>query len=159
MVCGNAANLLLSRSLVRAREIAIRAALGASTWRLVRQLLVESLLYAVPAGGSGLALAYAGVRAFDAVVPSNGRPYWITFEMDYKVLGFLTLVVMLTGIVFGLAPALSIVRAGVHERLKERREARAAVNPLTGSRAYSSSPNSRRRRCCWSGLACSLAAL
>lgn len=119
VVCANAANLLLSRSLARTREIAIRTALGASRRILVRQLLIESLMYAALGGVLGLVLAYWGVRAFDLAVAGTGKPYWLTFGMDYRVFGFLALVVMLTGIVFGLAPALQLLRTGVNDRLKE----------------------------------------
>ncbi len=119
VVCANAANLLLSRALVRTREIAIRAALGASRHVLVRQLLIESLMYAALGGALGLVLAYWGVRAFDLAVAGTGKPYWLTFEMNYRVFGFLSLVVMLTGVGFGLAPALQLLRAGVNDRLKE----------------------------------------
>ena len=119
VVCANAANLLLSRSLSRTREIAIRTALGASRGVLVRQLLIESLLYAALGGALGLLLAYWGVRAFNLAVDGTGKPYWLTFAMDYRVFGFLALVVTLTGVVFGLAPALQLLRAGVNDRLKE----------------------------------------
>lgn len=118
IVCANAANLLLSRSLSRAQEISIRRALGASRATLVRQLLVESIAYAALGGTLGLLLAYWGVRAFDVAVAGTGRPYWLTFGMDYRVFGFFAAVVALTGVAFGLAPALHSLRADVNAHLK-----------------------------------------
>jgi predicted permease len=113
------ANLQLSRAIHRAREMAVRTALGASRWRIVRQLLVESILLGIAGGAIGLVIAVAGVRMFDAAVADVGKPYWITFEMDYVVFGFLGLLCVATGIIFGIVPALQVSKTNVNDLLKE----------------------------------------
>ncbi|MEO6239507.1 MAG: ABC transporter permease [Vicinamibacterales bacterium] len=119
IACANVANLLLSRSAHRSREIAVRIALGATRWRVVRQLLIESILLGFMGGAIGLLLAVAGVRMFDAAVADSGKPYWIVFSIDYVVFGYLALVCVITGILFGLAPALQVSKTNVNEILKE----------------------------------------
>ncbi len=119
IACANVANLLLSRSAHRSREIAVRIALGATRWRVVRQLLVESILLGCAGGALGLLLAMVGVRLFDRAVADTGKPYWIQFTMDFTVFGFLAAVCVLTGILFGLAPALQVTKTNVGEVLKE----------------------------------------
>jgi predicted permease len=119
IACANVANLQLSRSVQRSREVAIRMALGATRWRVVRQLLVESVVLGFLGGGLGLVLAIVGVRLFDRAVQDVGKPYWIVFSMDYTVFGFLAAVCAVTGILFGLAPALQVSRTNVNEILKE----------------------------------------
>jgi putative ABC transport system permease protein len=119
IACANVANLLLSRSAHRSREIAVRIALGATRWRVIRQLLVESIVLGFIGGGLGLLLALVGVRLFDAAVQDVGKPYWIVFTMDYVVFGFLAGICVLTGILFGLAPALQVSKTNVNEVLKE----------------------------------------
>ena len=119
IACANVANLLLSRSAHRAREIAVRVALGATRWRVVRLLLVESVVLGFIGGAVGLLLALVGVRLFDAAVQDVGKPYWIQFTMDYTVFGFLAAICIVTGVLFGLAPALQVSRTNVNEVLKE----------------------------------------
>ena len=119
IACANVANLLLARAADRSREMAVRISIGATRWRLVRQLLVESVLLAFVAGIAGLGLAYAGVRWFDANTTDIGKPYWMVFSMDATVVVFFAAVCLVTGIVFGLAPALYVSRASVSEVMKD----------------------------------------
>ena len=119
IACANVANLLLARSTGRAREIAIRVSIGATRWRIVRQLLVESVLLAAIGGVLGLLLAFAGTRWFDAATQGLGRPYYLQFTMDGRVFAFFAAVCLATGILFGLAPALHISKTDVNEVMKE----------------------------------------
>ncbi|PYR15680.1 MAG: hypothetical protein DMF94_31270 [Acidobacteria bacterium] len=119
IACANVANLLLARSATRSREMSVRVSLGASRWRIVRQLLVESVVLSIIGGLLGLALAFAGVRLFDAATQDVGKPYWIQFTMDGRVFGFFAAVCLGTGVVFGLAPALHVSKTDLNEVLKE----------------------------------------
>ena len=119
IACANVANLQLSRSVHRSREVAIRIALGATRWRVIRQLLVESVLLGAVGGVLGLGLAAVGVRLFDAAVADSGKPSWIHFTMDYTVFGYLAAICVLSGVLFGLAPALQVTKTNVNEVLKE----------------------------------------
>jgi predicted permease len=119
IACANVANLLLSRAVGRAREISIRAALGAGRWRLIRQLLTESMLLSLAGGLLGWAIAAWGIRAFDAAVIPTGKPAYINFAMDYRVFGYLAAITITTAILFGLAPALRLSGMDVNAALKE----------------------------------------
>jgi len=119
IACANVANLLLARSAHRARELAVRIALGATRWRIVRQLLIESVVLGCIGGALGLGLAIAGVRGLDAAVQDPDKPYWITFTVDYVVIGYVAAICVLTGIVFGLAPALHVSKTDTNNVLKE----------------------------------------
>ena len=119
IACANVANLLLARSAHRSREISVRVSIGASRWRIIRQLLVESVLLALIAGVLGLALSTVGIKLFDQATVDAGRPYWIQFTMDARVFAFLAAICLGTGIIFGLAPALHVAKTDVNEVLKE----------------------------------------
>jgi predicted permease len=119
IACANVANMMLSRTLGRQREMSIRAALGASRWRVARQLLVESVLLSTMGGVSGLALAFAGVHWFDLSTQNVGKPYWIQFTMDYAVFGYFAALCVVSGLLFGMAPALRSSRVSLNEVLKE----------------------------------------
>ncbi len=120
--CANVANLLLVRATVRKREFAIRSALGAGRGRIVRQLLTESVLLSLAGGILGTALGFVGMRALLAVSPA-GLPRigedGSTISIDWRVLGFTLGVLFLTGILFGLLPALSASRSDLNSTLKE----------------------------------------
>ena len=119
IACANVANLLLSRSMYRTREVAVRSTLGATRWRIIRQLLIESVALSSIGGLLGLVLAWYGVRAFDAAIQASGAPYWLRFTMDYTVLLYVAAICVATGVLFGLAPALHVSSANQHETLKE----------------------------------------
>jgi putative ABC transport system permease protein len=119
IACANVANLLLARSAYRAREMAVRTALGASRMRIVRQLLLESVLLACIGGVIGLALTTAGTRMFAAAVENVGKPYWIVFDVDWSVLSYFAAICLATGIVFGLAPALQVSKTNLNDLMKE----------------------------------------
>jgi putative ABC transport system permease protein len=122
IACANVANLLLARATIRKREIAIRAAIGAGRAALIRQLLTESVMLSMAGGVLGLGLGYIGVRALLAINPGNipriGE-HGSGVVLDWRVLVFTLGVSLLTGIVFGLVPALSASRADLNLTLKE----------------------------------------
>ena len=118
IACVNVSNLLLARSTSRAREFAIRSALGASQWRLVRQLLTESVVLSVAGGALGLALASLGTQTALRLLPSS-LPRSEEVSVDYRVILFTLGVTLLTGLLSGLAPSIRFSRWGLSERLKE----------------------------------------
>jgi putative ABC transport system permease protein len=122
IACANVASLLLTRSLARQKEVAIRSALGATRWRVIRQLLTESILLSLVGGAAGLLVAYWGVRGLVAIMPANqlnALPFLTTLHLDGSILLFSFGLSLFTGIVFGLAPALQSSRPDVNEVLKE----------------------------------------
>ena len=116
--CANVANLLLARATARHKEISIRAAIGASPGRITMQLLVESLVLSLLAGAVGLLLASWGIDALLAFAPSD-IPRLETVALDGRVLLFTTALSILTGLAFGLVPAISAARPNLSEALKE----------------------------------------
>jgi len=127
--CANVANLLLARSLQRAREVSIRASLGATRWRVVRQLLVESVMLSVAAGLLALVLSWAGIQVLLGFVEQIGKPAWMDFSMNTTVFLFLATVCVGAGVLFGVVPALYISKHGGSGMLKQsaRRTATAGV--------------------------------
>jgi len=119
IACSNVANLLLAQAADRAREIGVRVALGATRWRIVRQLLVESVLLSLVSGIAGLGLAQLGIKWFDLETQGVGKPYWMIFRMDPRAFAFFVSVSLLSGILFGLMPALHISKTNLNEVLKE----------------------------------------
>jgi putative ABC transport system permease protein len=119
ITCANVANMLLGRAIARDREMSIRAALGASRWQIVRQLLIESVVLSFAGGTAGLGLAYFGIGAFDGATQDVGKPSWIIFAMDYTVLLYFIAICVAAGVVFGLAPALRSSRVDLNHVLKD----------------------------------------
>ena len=119
IACANVANMMLSRALSRQREMSIRTALGASRWRVVRQLLIESVMLSVLGGVLGLGLAVMGVHGFDMATQDVGKPYWIEFTMNYTVFGVFAGLCIMSGLLFGIVPALRSSRVNLNEVMKE----------------------------------------
>ncbi|HTX37793.1 MAG TPA: ABC transporter permease [Bryobacteraceae bacterium] len=117
--CANLANLLLARSAGREREIAIRAAMGASRWRLLQQLLTESVVIACVGGSFGVVLGYGLVAALKSWIPRFYLPSEAVVHMDGRVLAFTAAIILLTGLLFGIAPALHAIRSDLAGSLKE----------------------------------------
>ena len=131
LACANVANLMLARAATRAREIGIRLAIGAGRGRIVRQLLTESVLLALLGGVLGLGLAYVGVDLIWATFPPVPYPISIDFTPDGYVLRWMLVVSLLTGVIFGLAPALLASRTDLIAVIKG-----GAVRPSLGRRSW-----------------------
>jgi len=117
--CGNVANLLLARATTREKEFAIRSALGAGRWRLVSQLLVESLILALGGAVLGTLLAWGGLKFLVALMPQNIIPAEAAIRLNVPVLLFTLGIAVLTAILFGLAPALRVARKDLNEPLRD----------------------------------------
>ena len=133
IACANVANLLLTRAAARRQELAIRTALGAGRARIIRQMLTESLVLAVIGGAAGLGLAAWGIAALQWLAPSN-VPRLDQIGIDAAVIAYTSLAVIVTALLFGLAPALQSVRTPTGESLKE------------GSRSGGEGPYARKMR-------------
>ncbi len=120
VACANVANLLLTRAAARQREVAIRLAVGATRWRLLRQLLTESVVLALAGGVTGVLLAYWASNLLLAFKPAVSIPMTIDLRLDPRVLGFSLALAFLTGIAFGLVPALQTSRPDLVSALKAK---------------------------------------
>jgi len=121
IACANIANLLLARSAARRREMAIRLSIGAGRWRVIRQLLTESLLLALLGGGAGILMAVWGIRFLTNLLSTGTDPFTIEPELNLGVLAAALLLTAVTGLLCGLAPALQAARVDPMPALKESR--------------------------------------
>ena len=127
IACANLANLLLSRATARRREIAVRLSLGAGKWRVVRQLLAESILMSVAGGIMGLFVAEAGIRSLTWLLANGVQDFTLRAAIDGRILFFATVISVMTGILFGLVPAIQATNVDVTPALKESGAATARV--------------------------------
>ena len=118
IACANVANLLLARASARSKEMAVRVALGANSGRLIRQLLIESILVALVGAALGIVFAYAFLQWIKANL-LTGIPFWMQFTIDGQVLLFTVAVAVVTGLIFGLVPALQSARPNLNETLRD----------------------------------------
>lgn len=125
IACANIANLLLSRATARRREMAVRMSLGAGRWRVVRQLLTESVLLSCTGGFLGLGVAVLGIRALVFMMADPDDPGGLRVSLNWQVLTFTLALAVVTGIVFGLAPALQSTGGSITPALKETRASAA----------------------------------
>lgn len=127
IACANLTNLFLARSTTRQRELAVRLALGASRWRLVRHLLTETLLFAVAGAAAGLLLTYFGLEAAPALVPSQFQILGLEAGINARVLWWSLALAVASGLLVGVIPALQATRTDPHESLKA--DGRAGAGP------------------------------
>jgi predicted permease len=133
IACANVANLLLARAFLRSAEINVRLAIGAGRWRLLRQLLTESVLLAALGGAVGVMFAFWGKSALLTLTDKDRGilPNGLDLSLNWRVLGFTLAVSLLTGVLFGLAPAWRATRQNLATTFKQSRRTTGAVSPLS----------------------------
>ena len=119
IACFNVANLLLARTLVRSKEVAVRSALGADRSRLIRQLLIEAGVLTALGGAVGVVIAYFGIEAFNASIRDVQKPYWIQINLDAPAVAFTLAITAIAALVAGTLPAIRASGGRVHEILKD----------------------------------------
>jgi len=119
IACSNMANMLLARGTAREKEMAIRASVGASQWRLVRQLLVESVILALGGAAAGCLLAYAGIKILVRFIPQDTIPHESVIRLNLPVLVFCVVIAIITAVLAGLAPAWQTAKLDIVDRLKD----------------------------------------
>ncbi len=129
IACANVANLMLARAAVRRREISVRAAIGAGRGRIARQLLTEAVLLSLLAVPPGIAIAYVGNELMRNSIPPNDIPYLIQWDINVEVLLYTIGVAVLTGVLFGLAPALQTASMNLQTALREGGRGSGGVGP------------------------------
>ena len=117
IACANVANLLLARATARSKELAVRVALGAESWRVLRQLLTESVLVALAGAALGIGFAYALLQWIKTAI--LGIPFWMHFTIDAQVLLFTVAVAVVTGLLFGIVPAIQSSKPNLNETLRD----------------------------------------
>ncbi|MGD2067748.1 MAG: ABC transporter permease, partial [Gemmatimonadota bacterium] len=136
IACANVANLLMARASVRAREIAVRTALGAGRWRVVRQLMMESVALALVGGAVGVALAWVGVDLYRSAVADIYKPYWIEIRMDVPVLLFSLGVTLVASVAAGVWPSLRASGMRMGEMLKDSTRGSSSLSMGKLSRVF-----------------------
>ena len=131
IACANVANLQLARAAERGKEIALRTALGAGRWRVIRQLLVEGALLSAIGAGLGIALAYAGTAAFSRAIVDTNPPFWIDVRLDATVLAFVLGMTALAAVLSSLLPAIRATRQDLNIVLKD--ESRSSTGVRVGA--------------------------
>ena len=117
--CANAANLMIGRGVLRAREIAIRGSIGASRARVIGQFLIEAVVLAIAGGVVALAISIVASRIFESAIPAQTVPYWLHYGMDWRIFAALVAVSLTTVLIFGLVPAIQASRVDVTSTLRD----------------------------------------
>jgi putative ABC transport system permease protein len=119
IACGNVTNLLLSRALMRSREVGIRAALGASRWRVIMQFLAEAFVLSLAGALLGVGIANVGIRLFINAIATTSIPFFVVFKLDAPVFGFVVVLAVLSTLIAGIIPALQAARLDLGDLLKD----------------------------------------